>query len=58
MRILNEIASRWWRVVGPTGSVWCETSSESEARAAMRPGDLLQRFWVITGSEWRDVDDK
>lgn len=44
---------RWWRVLAPDGSLWCETSDESEARDAMRPGDELQRLWTRRQSEWR-----
>ena len=44
---------RWWRVVSSTGDLWCETSSESEAREAMRPGDRLLRLWIQEISEWR-----
>lgn len=35
----------WWRVIGPDEGVWCETSSESEARQKARPGDTLQQLW-------------
>jgi hypothetical protein len=47
--------SRWWRAVAPDGSLWAESSSESEIRARMRPGDKLQRSYVNLGGEWRDV---
>lgn len=46
---------RWWRVIGPDGQWWCETSDETEARAAVRPGDTLFRQYVRTESEWREV---
>lgn len=46
---------KWWRVVGPEG-VWCETSVEAEARAAMRPGDRLYRLWTVEITEWRYAD--
>ena len=46
-------ATRWWRVTAPDGSVWCETSAESEAREALRPGDTLQRLWQRPEYEWR-----
>lgn len=48
---------RWWRVLSPDGSLWCETSDEDEARAdAVKPGYRLQRLWQSTPqSEWRDV---
>lgn len=45
--------SRWWRVIAPDGSLWCETSDEREAMDAFRPGDTLQRLWVRRESEWR-----
>jgi hypothetical protein len=48
---------RWWRVIDPDGELWCETSREPEARAAVRPGDRLQRRWVATLEEWRDVEE-
>lgn len=49
--------SRWWRVIAPDGSLWCETSSESEARDNVRLGDTLQRLWVPkVDGEWRNVD--
>jgi hypothetical protein len=44
--------SMWWRVVAPDGSIWCETSVESEAREAMRPGDYLWRLWQRTEEVW------
>lgn len=47
---------RWWRVIAPDGSLWCETSFENEARSNTRPGDKLQRIWTCVESEWRDED--
>lgn len=47
-------AGRWWRVLGPDGKLWNETSSEEEARESMRPGDRLQRLWLAEKREWRD----
>jgi len=47
---------RWWRVIAPDGSVWCESSSEAENREAMRPGDRLERSWVLSAEEWRPVE--
>lgn len=46
---------RWWRVIAPDGSLWCETSDEDEARTNTRPGDTLQRLWTHTENEWRTV---
>ncbi|WP_010540393.1 hypothetical protein [Dietzia alimentaria] len=37
--------ARWWRVIGADNQLWAETSSESEARTKMRPGDTLYRLW-------------
>ena len=45
----------WWRAVGPDGLLWDESSSEQEVRKSMRPGDRLQRTWVLHWEEWRDV---
>jgi hypothetical protein len=48
--------ARWWRVIAPDGSLWCETSDEEEARKAVRPGDKLQRLFAAkTPTVWRDV---
>jgi hypothetical protein len=47
---------RWWRVLAPDGSLWCETGDEEEARAAVRPGDSLQHQWRREESEWRQVE--
>lgn len=45
---------RWWRVTAPDGSLWCETSDEDEARAAVRPGDSLTRLWQRPAQyDWR-----
>lgn len=47
---------RWWRVVDPDGSLWCETSNEQEARSFMREGDRLYKLWVREEQEWREVE--
>lgn len=49
--------SRWWRVIDSEGHLWAETSDEAEARARMRPGDILQRLWVFVqeDKQWRDT---
>lgn len=58
---------RWWRVTyieddATTRLLWCETSSEVEARAALAQLEdnqqgLLQRLFerVVTTSEWRQM---
>lgn len=43
----------WWRVIAPNGDLWCETSSEKEARASMRDGDTLQQLYEKVVAEWR-----
>ena len=49
-------ADRWWRAIGPDGSVWCESSNEAEVRDRARPGDTIQRFFmVVPQGEWRDA---
>jgi hypothetical protein len=45
--------TKWWRVLGPEGELWCETSSEKEARDRMRPGDELERYYEKVEGEWR-----
>ena len=49
------VPTGWWRVVAPDGSLWCETSSEREAREAVRVGDTLQRQERVTAERWSDV---
>lgn len=50
--------SKWWRVTYEDGSgLWCETSSEKEARNALSTcpgGGRLQRLYEQTDREWRD----
>lgn len=50
--------TKWWKVVAPNGKIWCETSSEEEARSSMRPGDTLCRLFekVEYQREWRPID--
>jgi hypothetical protein len=43
---------RWWRAVGPDGKLWAESSSESEVRNLMRPGDKLYRDRRVELAEW------
>jgi hypothetical protein len=46
---------RWWRVIDADEKLWCETSSEDEARGFVRPGDRLQRRSEGYVYEWFDV---
>jgi hypothetical protein len=46
---------RWWRVTEPDGSIWCETSSESEARASMKKRHTLWNLHTARVEEWREV---
>lgn len=43
----------WWRVLGPDGELWCETSDEKEARDSMRPGDSLEQHEKIVFARWQ-----
>lgn len=45
--------TKWWQVVDPDGVIWCETSSEKEARASIRAGDKLYRLYEKVEQEWR-----
>jgi hypothetical protein len=57
---------RWWSVVyaqerpgGIRANVWCGTSNEQEARAALARcpgGGVLLRQYVRSESEYREVD--
>jgi hypothetical protein len=47
--------TRWWRVVGPDGELWMESSDPEECREAMRPGDTLQHLYAREDKEWRDA---
>ena len=42
----------WWRVIGPDGELWCESSNEQENRKAMRPGDALWRHERRIEESW------
>lgn len=44
--------TRWWKVVGPDGRLWCETSSEKEARTSMRDGDKIYRLFEKKEQQW------
>jgi hypothetical protein len=50
------IPGRWWKVTGPDGRLWCETSNEQEARDSMREGDKLERLFVLHKDEYREVE--
>lgn len=45
--------TKWWKVVDSDGNLWCETSSEKEAKDNMRPGDFLYRLYEKVEREWR-----
>lgn len=51
---------RWYSVVAPDGSLWCETSSPAEAKESMRLGDTLYRLYerIIHDSMLRRVSDE
>lgn len=44
--------TKWWRVIAPDGSVWCETSDEAEARSRMREEDTLERLYQTIQQQW------
>lgn len=46
--------SKWWRAVGPDGSLWCETSNYDELMRIKRPDDVVQRLWERHDAEWRN----
>lgn len=43
----------WWRVLAPNGSIWCETSIQSEAIERMRPGDRLFQLYEKKSTQWK-----
>lgn len=56
------VPGRWWRVLAPDGSLWCESSDERENRNAFLEaeeesagGYSLERLFVSTEQEWRKV---
>lgn len=51
----DEEPGRWWRVLGPEGELWCETSDEAEARGNVRPGDRLERLYVAKHERYVEV---
>lgn len=44
--------TRWWRVLGPDGEIWCETSNKIDAKERMRPGDRLYELWRREQEAW------
>lgn len=66
------VPGRWWRVLEEDGTLWCETSDETEARQSLLemtfdeednpvfgepvPGRKLQRQYIVNDKEWRAVD--
>jgi hypothetical protein len=49
------VPTRWWKVLGPDGELWCETSDKKEAVRSMRPGDTLHHLFEKIQHEWREV---
>lgn len=53
------VPGRWWRVIDGTGRLWCETSSERDARQRL-PGATqparLERLEQRTGTRWVEVE--
>ena len=45
-------SDRWWRVVAPDGSLWCE-SDKADARDRLRPGDRLEMRDVVAAHRIR-----
>ena len=47
---------RWFRIYAADGTLWMETSDETEAVEEAQEKRLpLERLWVATGEEWREV---
>lgn len=47
---------RWWRAVDSDGKLQAESSSESEVRKLMQPGDKLYHDRRVELAEWLEVD--
>ena len=47
--------TRWWRVILKDGSLYCETSSEAEAREDVPKGATVQHLFEKHKREWRDA---
>lgn len=45
----------WFRVIRGEDELYLETSDEKEAREAVEDGCRLQRMYLLTETEWRDV---
>jgi alkylated DNA nucleotide flippase Atl1 len=45
----------WWRVVLADGSLYCETSSENEAREDIPKGATVQHLFEKHKRQWRDA---
>lgn len=45
----------WWRAIGPDGTLWCESSSESEVRQLARIEDKIQRHMRRVEEKWEDA---
>lgn len=55
MKIENYSPTGWWRVVGPDGELWAESSDEVEIRQRIRPGDIIQRHMRHVKERWETV---
>lgn len=49
--------TRWFKAVGPDGSLWSESSNEVEVRGVARPGDQIFRLWETAETEWRPAGE-
>jgi hypothetical protein len=47
--------TRWWRVILEDGSLYCETSSEAEAREDLPKGATVQQLFEKHRRQWRDA---
>lgn len=45
-------ATRWYRVLAPDGSLWCETSNREEALKSMREDDTIERLFSRIEYRW------
>lgn len=52
----NWVATGWWLVVAPDGSIWCETSDQSEAMERKREGDKLFHLYEKKSTQWKHIN--